>query len=164
MYRKHLKIAVMLLALLGTLFTTAQASAAPVNPAGTDGTYGTTATPPSRMTPVPANGRVSCWGYYGTFKTGTHVMVVDWQTSSDECFGIATDRTIWHAWPNSNGWHRMPGGGHADFIYNLPYEQPDGFRMVPVFASSNGTYWCQNYYPATGYPSFGWTGDWYLCG
>ena len=161
MYRRHLKIAVMLLALLGTLFTTGQAAAAP---SGLDGTYGTTAKPPTRMTAVPANGRVSCWGYYGTFKTGTYVLVVDWQTSSDECFGIATDRTIWHVWPNSGGWKPMPGGGHADLTSDLVYEQSDGLRVVPVFATTNGTYWCQNYYPATGYDGFGWTGDWYLCG
>jgi hypothetical protein len=156
MHRTQLKIAVMLLALLGTLFSTAQASAAPARePAGTYGTTGTV----TRMTPVPANGRVSCYGYYGTFKTGTYVMVVDWVTSSDECFGIAPDRTIWHAWPNSGGWKRMPGNGHADHMYTGIAEWSDGVRAVPVFVSSNGTYWCQNYYPTTG-----WTGDWYLCG
>ncbi|MDQ3785709.1 MAG: hypothetical protein M3422_00510, partial [Actinomycetota bacterium] len=144
MYRRHLKIAVMLLALLGTLFTTGQASAAPTQ---SDGTYGTTGTI-TRMTAVPSNGRVSCFGYYGTFKTGTYVMVVDWVTASDECFGIATDRTIWHVWPNSGGWKPMPGGGHADFIYSEIYENvTTGARGVSVFASSNGTYWCQNYYP-----------------
>ena len=157
MYRKHLKIAVMLLALLGTLFSTAPAVAAPARTAASDGTYGTTGTI-TRMTPVPANGRVSCWGYYGTFKTGTYVMVVDWVTSSDECFGIAPDRTIWHAWPNSGGWKVMPGGGHADLINAEILERSDGIREVSVFATTNGTYWCQTYFPVTG-----WTGDWYLC-
>jgi hypothetical protein len=155
MYRKHLKIAVVLMALFGTLFTTGQASAAPTN---NDGTYGTAGVI-TRMTAVPANGRVSCFGYYGTFKTGTYVMVVDWATASDECFGIATDRTIWHVWPNSGGWKPMPGGGHADLIYGEIVENvTTGARGIAVFATTNGTYWCQNYYRSTD-----WTGDWYLC-
>jgi hypothetical protein len=112
-----------------------------------------------RMTPVPANGRVSCYGYYGTFKTGTDVMVVDWETSSDECFGISTDRTIWHAWPNSGGWKRMPGNGHADYIYPLVVETSTKARVVMVSIPSAPRWrWCQNYTPSTN-----WTGDWYDC-
>jgi len=121
-------------------------------PMGTNGTI-------TRMTPVPANGRVSCYGYYGTFKVGTEVMVVDWATSSDECFGIATDRTIWHTWPGSGGWTPMPGNGHADYIYDYIVEGSDGFRAISVYIPSAPSYfWCQNYTPATG-----WTGDWYDC-
>ena len=151
MHRKHLKIAVMLLALLGTLFSTAQASAAP---AGENGTTGTV----TRMAPVPADGRVNCYNYWGTFKTGTYVMVVDWVTTVDECFGIAPDRTIWHAWPGSGGWKRMPGNGRADHMYTDIVEWSDGVRTVPVFVGS-GSYWCQNYYPGAG-----WEGVWYRCG
>jgi hypothetical protein len=152
MHRKHTKIAVLLLALLGTLFSaTAQASAASAEPVGVEGTV-------TRMAPVPANGRVNCYGYYGTFKTGTYVMVVDWVTTSDECFGIAPDRTIWHAWPGSGGWRQMPGNGRADHMYTGIVEWSDGVRTVPVFVSS-GSYWCQNYYPGSG-----WEGVWYRCG
>ncbi|MGB3441637.1 MAG: hypothetical protein WBA97_23065 [Actinophytocola sp.] len=133
-------------------FDTGQAPAGPEQPVETTGEI-------TRMTPVPANGRVSCYGYYGTFKAGTEVMVVDWATSSDECFGIATDRTIWHTWPGSGGWTPMPGNGHADYIYPFIDEDPDGYRVVVVHIPSAPRYWwCQNYYP-----SVGWTGDWYDC-
>lgn len=142
----------MLIALFATLFGAVPASATPEQPMGTNGTV-------TRMTLVPANGRVSCYGYYGTFKPATYVMVVDWVTSSDECFGIATDRTIWHTWPGSGGWTPMPGGGHADLIHTGIVELPDGFRAVSIYAQSNNTYWCQNYEPTKG----GWSGDWYLC-
>jgi hypothetical protein len=53
----------------------------------------------------------------------------------------------------------MPGGGHADLIYSAIYENTlTRERAISVFATSNGTYWCQNYTPSTD-----WTGDWYLC-
>ncbi len=141
----------MVLALFGILLGATQASAAPAGPVNANGTV-------TRMTLVPANGRVSCYGYYGTFKPGTYVMVVDWVTSSDECFGITTDRRIWHTWPGSGGWTVLPGNGHADLIHTEIVELTNGNRGVSVFAQSNSTYWCQNYYP-----SIGWTGDWYLC-
>jgi hypothetical protein len=108
-----------------------------------------------KYTPVPANGRVSCYGYYGTFLAGSHVMVVDWLHTSDECFGIATDRTIWHAWVNSGGWHRMGGNGHADDVVAIRQERTDGTKGVMVKVASNGSLWQQDYYPS------GWTGVWY---
>ena len=148
---RSLKVAVLLLALLGALFTTAQASAAP---AGENGTTGSVI----NMAPVPADGKVNCFNYIGNFKTGTYVMVVDWLTSTQECFGIAPDRTIWHTWPGAGGWKRMPGNGRADLMYTGIVEWSDGARTVPVFVSS-GSYWCQNYYPG-----IGWEGVWYRCG
>ena len=127
------------------------------SPASTTGTTGTI----SRFTPVPAGGQVSCYGYYGTFKAGSHVMVVDWTTASDECFGIATDRTIWHTWPGANGWHRLPGDGHADDVTGIMAEITDptnldyGWRGVVVHADTNNTNWYQMYeLPG------GWTGQW----
>lgn len=108
-----------------------------------------------RYTPVPADGRVSCFGYYGTFLGGSHVMVVDWTTASDECFGIATDRTIWHTWPASGGWKRMGGNGHADEVAGIVDEDPAGTRGVIVHANSNDTDWYQLY----ALPG-GWTGVW----
>jgi hypothetical protein len=111
------------------------------------------------MTPVPAGGRVSCYGYYGTFKAGTDVMVVDWETSSDECFGIATDRTIWHVWPKSGGWKPMPGNGHADYVYPEVVERSDKARAVMVSIPSAPRWrWCQDYFVSTD-----WTGSWYDC-
>jgi hypothetical protein len=116
--------------------------------------------PVMQATSVPANGRVSCYGYYGTFRTDTLVIVVDWITSSNECFGIATDNTIWHTWPNSGGWRPMPGNGHADSIaYTQFREDPvTKFRKIAVYAAVNDSYWCQNYYPSTDW------GGWYRCG
>jgi hypothetical protein len=149
MYRRLLQVAVVL-ALFGTLVTTAQASAAP---AGENGTAGTIV----NMAQVPANGKVNCFNYIGNFKTGTYVMVVDWDTSTQECFGIAPDRTIWHTWPGAGGWKVMPGNGRGDLMDTDIDEWPDGTRRVSVFISS-GSYWCQYYRPGTG-----WDGYWYRC-
>ncbi|MFD8497838.1 hypothetical protein [Amycolatopsis sp. NPDC059657] len=105
------------------------------------------------------NGRVSCAGYYGTFKAGSYAMVATWDNSGDayECFGIATDRTIWHAWPGSGGWKPMPGNGHADDAYSI-YQ--DSFRRIVMVAIPNAPrpLWCQDYTRSTG-----WTGKWYEC-
>ena len=150
MHRKHLKIAVVLLALLGTLFTTAQASATPTGENGTTGDI-------INMAPVPANGKVNCFNYIGNFKAGTYVMVVDWATSTQECFGIAPDRTIWHAWPGSGGWQRMPGNGRADHIYAQILEWSDGGRTIWVFVGT-GSYYCQDYISG-----LGWEAVWYRC-
>ena len=133
--------------LLGGLLTAGEASA-------------TREVPSFYKTAVPASGKVSCYGYYGTFKAGTYVVVFDWVTSSDECFGIATDRTIWHAWPNSGGWHRMGGNGHADEIYP-EWSLEDTVtkqRQVAVFVYSSYTAYCQDY----ALPN-GWTGSWFNC-
>jgi hypothetical protein len=113
-----------------------------------------------KTTPVPADGRVSCYGYYGTFKVGSDVIVVDWATTSNnECFGIATDRTIWHAWQGSGGWKRMPGNGHADDTWGIAENSGTGERVIIVeIPGAPRPYWCQNYTPATN-----WTGIWYAC-
>lgn len=161
-----------MLAVAGIAITTAMTLVTPVAantnddvPAGAGKTYAVPEQPMgtagiiTRMTPVPSTGRVSCFGYFGTFKIGTHVMVVDWATSSDECFGIATDRTIWHTWPGSGGWTPMPGNGHADDIYPLIVENlSTGYRSVTVVIPGAAIpFWCQDYTPSTD-----WTG-WYAC-
>jgi hypothetical protein len=56
----------------------------------------------------------ACFGYTGTFKDGSEVMIVGWSTTQAECFGVAPDRTVWHVWPASGGWKLMPGNGRAD--------------------------------------------------
>jgi hypothetical protein len=152
LWRQRLGVVVLLLTLMGTVFGAGQASAAPQQPAGAEGVI-------TRMAPVPAGGKVNCYGYIGTFKAGTEVMVVDWATSSDECFGIAPNRTIWHAWPGSGGWKLMPGNGRADFVYPAIVENlTTGYRGVSVFVSANSSLWCQNYNR-----SGGWTASWYRC-
>ncbi|UOZ04941.1 hypothetical protein [Amycolatopsis sp. WQ 127309] len=107
------------------------------------------------FTAVPAGGRVSCYGYYGTFKAGTYVMVVDWIHTSDECFGISTDRTIWHAWPNSGGWKKMGGNGLADTIAYAEDEGTNGSKGVVVRVAASNKYWVQRYAPP-----LGWTEEW----
>ena len=105
---------------------------------------------------VPAGGRVSCYGYYGTFLVGSHVMVVDWRYTSDECFGIATDRTIWHTWVGAGGWKRMGGNFHADDIETTLSELTDGSKGVVVWDGTVTHHaWYQRYTPP-----LGWTGEW----
>jgi hypothetical protein len=118
------------------------------------------------FTKVPVSGGVgalsydaSCFGYTGTFKDGSYILYVDWEdagTSTDECFGIAPGRTIWHAWPGSGGWKVMPNNGRADDTW-VPYYSADGRRGVSVYvAASNGT-WC-----STRNAGPGW-GAWFRC-
>lgn len=129
-----------------------RASAAPAQPIGATGIIA--------VTPVPANGRVSCYGYYGTFLVGSDVIVVDWYTTNNnECFGIATDRTIWHAWQGSGGWKPLPGNGHADDTWGT-YENLDTHQRTikVVIYGAPQPYWCQDYTPSTN-----WDGDWYAC-
>jgi hypothetical protein len=101
----------------------------------------------------------TCFGYTGTFKTGSTVMLVDWEdagTGTDECFGIAPNRTIWHAWPGSGGWKQMPNNGRADDTW-APYYSSDGRRGVSVYVSGSSSRWCstRNFGP-------GW-GAWFRC-
>ncbi|MFE2756692.1 hypothetical protein ACFXGA_32325 [Actinosynnema sp. NPDC059335] len=101
----------------------------------------------------------TCFGYTGTFRDGSSVVYVDWITTGDECFGIAPDRTIWHAWPGSGGWQMMPGNGRADDTRDHFYENTStGSRTAGVWVADGTGYWCQDYTP-----SGGWTGHWYDC-
>src|SRR5207253_10021069 len=63
---------------------------------------------------VDANGHINianCFWYPGTFLKGSYVLVVQWYgTNTNECFGIAPDRTIWHTWTNAGGWQRFSSG------------------------------------------------------
>jgi len=108
-------------------------------------------------TDVPPGGRVSCFGYYGTFLANSRVVVVNWVYTSDECFGIATDRTIWHAWVGSGGWQRMPGNFHADDIAGIRDESADGTKGVRV---REDTIYHHSYYQLYT-PSTGWSGIWH---
>lgn len=107
------------------------------------------------LTPVPAGGRVSCYGYYGTFKVGSRVMVVDWIHSSDECFGVATDGSVWHTWPASGGWKKMGGSIDASDISGPWPEQANGTKGVEVWLEFDHTVWYTRY----SLP-LGWTNEW----
>jgi hypothetical protein len=81
-----------------------------------------------------------CFGYTGYFRSGSYVMGADWDRNGtvDECFGIAEDRTIWHAWPGSGSWQEMPHNGRADDTDSYFISQ--GRRTVRVFVSPNQLY------------------------
>ncbi len=131
------------LAVLTTLFAATPAAASP--PARGTASF-TNATVVTHIE-VPADGigvldyQLNCFGYTGTFKDGSRVILAQWNDGSRECFGIAPGRTIWHAWPNSGGWRQMPGNGRADDTYTT-LENGQGDRMVIVWVASNNTYWC----------------------
>ena len=77
-----------------------------------------------------------CFGYEGTFKSGSGVLIAPW----NECFGIAPDRTIWHAWPGSGGWREMPNHGHADYMVYPARIDSAGRRVVAVWVNGYGDY------------------------
>jgi len=86
----------------------------------------------------------SCFGYTGAFKTGSKVLKVDWEDANtvvDECFGVAPDRTIWHAWPGSGGWQEMPNNGRADNMLT-PFYSVQGRRAVAALVASTNTVYC----------------------
>lgn len=86
----------------------------------------------------------SCFDYSGTFKDGSPVIAIDWDKngSSDECFGITPNRTIWHAWPGSGGWREMPNNGRADKI--LGGNIVSGHREISVWVTSTKIVWCSS--------------------
>ncbi|MCU7728522.1 hypothetical protein ODJ79_32830 [Actinoplanes sp. KI2] len=112
--------------------------------------------------PSPASAAASsfnddCFGYVGTFKGGTQVVWADWNSDdiTDECFGIAPSRTIWHAWPQSGGWQEMPNHGLADKVDGAGVDL-NGTHKVRVYVSGS-----RHYYESELWPGVGWQG-WYL--
>lgn len=118
------------------------------------------------VTKIPVTGGVStlsydanCFGYTGTFKDGSFILVVDWEdadSNADECFGISPGRLIWHAWPGSGSWVQMPNNGRADNMVGA-YYSIDGRRGVKVRVAASGNVFCstRNFGP-------GW-GAWFIC-
>jgi hypothetical protein len=147
--RKHLLVLVgMFAVVVGT--ATAPASAAPSAPAApASATESTSAAWPkvTRTTIGSATGTMSVaaacpvtvYGYRGTLLCGATAMEIEWSPGRLEFFGIATDRSIWHVWPNGGGWKVMPGNGHADDIYDGWWE--GSARRIFVHVNSNDSYW-----------------------
>jgi hypothetical protein len=107
--------------------------------------------------PVPPNGQAPCFNFWHTFIPGTQIRQVDWNGDRvwDECYGIAPDRTIWHAWPG-HGWVKMPGPGLAD--NTLPAQLAGGnHRMVVYVAGPPASHWYTELLPS------GWS-SWFRCG
>lgn len=97
----------------------------------------------------------SCFGYTGRFRDGTKVVLFDWQTDVNECFGISPTRKIWHTWPGAGRWHEMPGNGRADHVVGGWENLDTGVRSVQVHVTSSDRYWCNTY-------DSGW-GSWWNC-
>ena len=96
----------------------------------------------------------TCFGNKGTFKDGSHILIIDWSNAGVECFGVSPSGAIWHTWDGASSWVEMPGNGRADDI-SYAYDYGDGNRTLEVWT---GSYWCQNYWLG-----LGWTGSWYEC-
>jgi hypothetical protein len=98
----------------------------------------------------------SCFGYTGRFLNypPLHVNLAGGWV---ECFGIGTNRGIYHAWPNSGGWREMPYGGRADTV-TFAYFNDDDQRSVEVYVNGHG-YYCTSLDPDHG----GWQ-PWVYCG
>jgi lysophospholipase L1-like esterase len=84
----------------------------------------------------------NCFGFTGWFKLGSHVEQADWDGDGlpNECFGIAPDRRIYHAWPGHR-WVEMPNGGRADDVDSSYVESTASRRRgVRVVVSDVGRY------------------------
>jgi hypothetical protein len=83
---------------------------------------------------------ITRYGYAGQAMCNTYVIDVDWNGLGWlETFIIAPNRTIWHAWQNSGGWHVMPGGGLADDMWDV-YRYTNGDRLVEVWVNGIGRF------------------------
>jgi hypothetical protein len=91
--------------------------------------------------PASASFNEWCW-HRGTFRDGTIVMRVDWDGggSTDECFGIAPDRTIWHDWATSGGWQILRRDGRADCMAGWAWHPHTPYRRVYVGVVGYGLY------------------------
>jgi hypothetical protein len=99
----------------------------------------------------------NCFGNVGVFRAGTRILGADWLLTGDiyECFGIAPNRAIYHAWPRSVGWDPMPHNGRADDMTDLLLGA-SGTRYVMVAVNGKGNY-CSHLPPG------GQWSTWYRC-
>lgn len=100
--------------------------------------------PPYRFDARPiVNGTFTyqCFGREGIFKGDSNILIVDWDRDGrdDECFGIAPNRVIYHAWENSVGWDPMPNNGRADDMW-FPFFYENRYRTVSVSVVGKGFY------------------------
>jgi hypothetical protein len=121
----------------GLMATAAMVAASPLPASAAAATY--------QSFPLKPNNHFTCFGYEGTFLKDSRVMTVQWYGgATNECFGIAPDRSIWHVWEGSGGWKPMPNGGLADntiraFSSSNPYT-----RYIQVCVLGSGTWESQN--------------------
>ena len=87
---------------------------------------------------------------------GTWVMHADWTGDgiTDECIGIAPNRTIWHAWRTSQQWEQLGRpSARADCTQSWIANPDLSRREVNVTVFDKGTW--TNFDPANGW------GDWH---
>lgn len=118
--RKMARLASGALVIGGILATMAPATAAPAPSSDSKTQVTVISAPKSAAGDVGTQSwQGSCFGYSGTFRDGSDVLLVNWFGSGRlECFGIAPDRTIWHTWPGHGVWSLMPHNGRADDVFN----------------------------------------------
>jgi hypothetical protein len=92
--------------------------------------------------PASAYFTESCFGQEGRFKDGTRVLRADWTNDGlvDECFGIAPNRHVYHAWRTSTRWTEMLHGGLADHMCWTTFQASSGWRAVYVKVNGKGVY------------------------
>ena len=83
----------------------------------------------------------TCFGYTGNFKGGSHISRPDWTGDGkvDECFGVAPNRKIYHAW-SGHSWVEMPNNGRADDMVGYYLDRFEGIRDIIVKISSGDQY------------------------
>ena len=81
--------------------------------------------------PASADYQARCF-YTGVFRDGSTVLRVDLNGdgTTDKCFGIAPNRTIWNAWSGSNGWWELPNNGRADDVCSYDVDSRTLFVIV----------------------------------
>jgi hypothetical protein len=95
---------------------------------------------PAVASAAPASFTENCFGYVGTFLSGSKVAKADYNKDNnpDECFGIAPNRHIYHAWPH-HSWVEMPYDGRADnTVFAGWATDPHGFVYHTIVVHVNG--------------------------
>jgi len=115
--------------------------------------------------PASASYQEGCFGQAGIFKDGTVVMHADWNNDgyTDECIGIAPDRTIWHAWRTSQRWEQLGRkDARADCTTGTTGVSYLDLRTVNVAVFGKGT-WSIDFNPDDGWGAWHKTSDNVVC-
>jgi hypothetical protein len=92
--------------------------------------------------PASADYQARCF-YPGVFRDGSSILRVDLNNdgTTDKCFGIAPNRTIWNSWPRSNGWWELPNNGRADDVCSYDVGTHTLFVIVNGYRGLWSTSW-----------------------
>lgn len=97
---------------------------------------------------------VSAFGYGGEAICGTEALTVYSGGVAKEAFVIGTNWAIWHAWPDSDGWHSL-GGVAEHTTANGVYLLSSNPYVIWTYGT-NGSPYCSNW----GIPNWS---SWYAC-